>query len=123
MSGGPEAPPNSGMRSRVGGESRRSEAEEGVSADSATPQPDPEANEQASEAKSTDATATPVLRIVTADATPEEIAVLVAVFAAMASATAEAEPEPVPAWNAPHRLVRGPHQHGPDGWRSSGLPR
>ena len=69
-----------------------------------------------------DATA-PVLKIVTPDATPEEIAAIVAVFAALGgSAETATKPRRV-AWNTPARLVRRPHRHGPDGWRLSGLPR
>ena len=64
----------------------------------------------------------PLLRIVSADATPEEIAALVAVFSALGSS--ESPPRRTrPEWNAPHRLVRPAHAHGPGGWRSSGLPR
>ncbi|MGI8645123.1 MAG: acyl-CoA carboxylase epsilon subunit [Nocardioides sp.] len=65
----------------------------------------------------------PVLRIITPDATDEEVAALVAVFAALGSATGDAAPSPRPEWNAPHRLVRAAHPHGPGGWRGSGLPR
>ena len=67
----------------------------------------------------------PVLRIVNADATPEEVAAIVAVFAALGESPADGEAPPVrpSVWNAPHRMVRGPHPHGPDGWRTSGLPR
>ena len=64
----------------------------------------------------------PLLRVVNADATPEEIAALVAVFASLGGT----EPEPprrTTEWAAHHRKVRGPHHHGPGGWRSSGLPR
>ena len=64
----------------------------------------------------------PLLRVVNPDATPEEVAALVAVFASLGSG--EAPPKGRrPEWNAPHRLVRRSHPHGPGGWRSSGLPR
>jgi hypothetical protein len=64
----------------------------------------------------------PVLRIVDADASPEEVAAIVAVLASLGQAE---EPPPVhpSVWNAPHRMVRPAHRHGPDGWRTSGLPR
>ena len=65
----------------------------------------------------------PLLRIVDADATPEEVAALVAVFSALGSGTSEAPRRPRPAWNAPARLVRRTHRHGEGGWRASGLPR
>jgi Acyl-CoA carboxylase epsilon subunit len=64
----------------------------------------------------------PLLKIVTPDATPEEIAALVAVFASLGSG--EEPPSPRrPEWSAHHRKVRVTHPHGPGGWRSSGLPR
>jgi hypothetical protein len=69
---------------------------------------------------------TPVLRIVNADATPEEIAAIVAVFAAAGSAGSAggaASTKPVREWAAPGRLVRRTPLHGPGGWRASGLPR
>jgi hypothetical protein len=63
----------------------------------------------------------PLLRIVSPDATPEEIAALVAVFASLGSGEA-APPRRTPEWSAHHRKVRSTHPHGPGGWRSSGLP-
>ena len=63
----------------------------------------------------------PALRIVNADATPEEVAAIVAVFAALQSEPAPA-PRRTPEWAAPHRLVRRTLPHGPGGWRSSALP-
>lgn len=65
---------------------------------------------------------TPLLQIVTPDATPEEIAALVAVFASLGAPAAPA-PRRTPEWSAPHRLVRHTPLHGPGGWRSSSLPR
>lgn len=66
---------------------------------------------------------TPLLRIVNADATPEEIAALVAVFSALGSATVAAAPRPASQWSRPARGVRTPVAHGPGGWRASSLPR
>ncbi len=63
----------------------------------------------------------PLLKIVSPDATPEEIAALVAVFAALGSGAEP--PARRPEWSAHHRKVRSTHPHGPGGWRSSGLPR
>jgi len=63
----------------------------------------------------------PVLRIVNADATPEEVAAIVAVFSALQTATAP-EPRRTPEWSAHHRKVRRTLPHGPGGWRSSALP-
>ncbi|PUA82158.1 hypothetical protein C7S10_07730 [Nocardioides currus] len=65
----------------------------------------------------------PILRVVNADATPEEIAALVAVFSALGSSSEPAPRRRTPAWSAPARLVRRPVAHGPSGWRASGLPR
>ncbi len=64
----------------------------------------------------------PVLRIVNADATPEEIAAIVAVFSALQT-TPAAAPRGTPEWSAHHRKVRTTLPHGPGGWRSSALPR
>lgn len=64
----------------------------------------------------------PLLKIVSPDATPEEIATLVAVFAALGSGE-EPSPRRTPEWSAHHRKVRTTHPHGPGGWRSSGMPR
>ncbi|MER6943366.1 acyl-CoA carboxylase subunit epsilon [Nonomuraea sp. NPDC005983] len=62
------------------------------------------------------------LKIVRGDATPEEIAALVAVLA-----TREAEPAPPPAprsqtWRNPARTMRNPLSPGKSAWRMSGLP-
>ena len=65
----------------------------------------------------------PVLRIVNADATPEEVAALVAVFSALGSGGGEAPKRPRPAWADPARGVRRTHRHGHGAWRASGLPR
>lgn len=66
--------------------------------------------------------ATPVLRVVSPDATPEEVAALVAVLSAMGGGESPA-PRRRPQWSAPERLVRHTPPHGPGGWRSSALPR
>jgi Acyl-CoA carboxylase epsilon subunit len=70
----------------------------------------------------------PYLRVVRGDATPEEIAALVAVLAAVAAArsaaaAAAAQRAPAPAnWNARARLLRAPVHPAPGGWRRSALP-
>jgi hypothetical protein len=66
---------------------------------------------------------TALLRIVNADATPEEIAALVVVFSALGSATGDVAPRRTPEWSQPARRIRTPVVHGPGGWRASGLPR
>ncbi len=70
-----------------------------------------------------DAPQAPLLKVVNADATPEEIAALVAVFAALGSGGDDAPERPRPAWGNPARTVRQPHRNGVGAWRASGLPR
>ncbi|GAA5115203.1 acyl-CoA carboxylase subunit epsilon [Alloalcanivorax gelatiniphagus] len=65
---------------------------------------------------------TPLLRVVNADATPEEVAALVAVLSALGSAGGEPPRRPQPSWNHPARAVRRPLRAGPGAWRASGLP-
>jgi len=64
----------------------------------------------------------PLLRIVTPDTTPEEVAAIVAVLSAMSSGEEPAR-RPRSEWNSPYRQVRPFYSHGPGGWRSSGLPK
>ncbi|MGB0099778.1 MAG: acyl-CoA carboxylase subunit epsilon [Nocardioides sp.] len=64
----------------------------------------------------------PFLRVVDGDATPEEVAALVAVLASL-QGDAPAPKRPAPSWAAPHRGVRRTLPHGAGGWRSSALPR
>ncbi|HWM04358.1 MAG TPA: acyl-CoA carboxylase subunit epsilon [Actinophytocola sp.] len=66
--------------------------------------------------------AAPILKVVNPDATPEEIAALVAVFSSLGGAE-KPPPRRTPEWQAHHRKVRVTLPHGPGGWRSSGLPR
>ncbi|MEI5672175.1 MULTISPECIES: acyl-CoA carboxylase subunit epsilon [Nocardioides] len=63
----------------------------------------------------------PLLRVVNADATPEEVAAIVAVLSSLGGA-APAPRRPVRAWASPERQVRRTLPHGRGGWRSSGLP-
>jgi len=66
---------------------------------------------------------TPLLRILTPDATDEEVAALVAVVSAMAAAGAEERTaRPTSVWSAPARRVRTTLRHGSGAWRASGLP-
>ena len=69
-----------------------------------------------------DAERPPLLRIVRPNATPEEVAALVAVLASLGGEE-PAAPRRAPEWQAHHRKVRATLPHGPGGWRSSGLPR
>jgi hypothetical protein len=67
----------------------------------------------------------PVLRVVRGDATPEEIAALLAIFAVRAQAQAPA-PADTSTWGARRssvRDVRTWHVPGPHGWRTSYWPR
>ena len=64
----------------------------------------------------------PLLRVVKGDATPEELAALVAVVASLGNG-GEPPRRPAPEWSAHHRKLRRSLPHGPGGWRSSGLPR
>ncbi|MBF4161825.1 acyl-CoA carboxylase subunit epsilon [Nocardioides acrostichi] len=70
--------------------------------------------------------ARPLLRVLNPDATPEEIAAVVAVFASLGGGAPA--PEPVRSeWSHPRRLHRTTHAtglpQGRGGWRASGLPR
>ncbi len=66
----------------------------------------------------------PVLRVVRGDATPEEIAAVVAVLLSRPAASGVgAPPRRAPsAWADPSRLLRRPLHPGPDAWRRSALP-
>jgi Acyl-CoA carboxylase epsilon subunit len=65
----------------------------------------------------------PVLRVVRGDATPEEIAAVVAVLLSR-PALAEPRPQRAPsAWADRSRLLRRLLFPGPDAWRRSALPR
>jgi Acyl-CoA carboxylase epsilon subunit len=67
----------------------------------------------------------PFLRVVRGDATPEEIAALVAVLTARARAAEAARPTPPrrrSAWADPARRLRRPLPHGPGAWRAGALP-
>jgi hypothetical protein len=65
----------------------------------------------------------PPLRLVRGDATPEEIAAVLAVLAA-ASGDAGAEPAPrhTSRWASHERRLRRPLAPGPGAWRASGWP-
>jgi hypothetical protein len=66
----------------------------------------------------------PVLRVIRGDATPEEIAAVVAALLSRAAADSGAPPpRPAPsAWADRSRLLRRPVHAGPDAWRRSALP-
>jgi hypothetical protein len=64
----------------------------------------------------------PELRIVNPDATPHEVAALVAVFASL-QAPATEPPRRSSEWAANARKTRTTLRRGPGAWRASGLPR
>ncbi|MEV0404820.1 acyl-CoA carboxylase subunit epsilon [Actinoallomurus sp. NPDC050550] len=67
----------------------------------------------------------PFLQVVRGDASPEEIAALVAVLTARARAAEAAGATPPPrrsAWADRSRQLRRPLPHGPGAWRTSTLP-
>jgi hypothetical protein len=66
----------------------------------------------------------PVLRVIRGDATPDEIAAVVAALL-VASAASDAPPpaRPAPsAWSDRSRLLRRPVHPGPGAWHRSALP-
>ena len=65
----------------------------------------------------------PPLRLVRGDATPEEVAALLAVLSA-ASAGGEQQPAPrhTSEWSSRQRGVRRPLHPGPGAWRASAWP-
>ena len=65
----------------------------------------------------------PVLRVIRGDATPEEIAAVVAVLLSRDAPSDAPPPAPAPsAWADRSRLVRRPLFPGPGAWRRSALP-
>lgn len=69
----------------------------------------------------------PYLRVVRGDASPEELAALVATLLAVCAARSggadEAKQRPVPArWGSKARLMRAPVHPAAGGWRRSALP-
>ncbi|MDX6745066.1 acyl-CoA carboxylase subunit epsilon [Actinocorallia sp. A-T 12471] len=64
----------------------------------------------------------PFLQVIKGDATPEEVAALIAVISARAAAPAAAPQRRRSAWTDRSRLVRGPVHAGPGAWRASALP-
>jgi hypothetical protein len=74
-----------------------------------------------------DAGGRPVLRVVSGDATPEEIAAVVAAVAASATDDrTPPAPRPTSIWSAhgyAHRHIRATFTPSPHGWRTSFWPR
>jgi Acyl-CoA carboxylase epsilon subunit len=61
---------------------------------------------------------TPLFKVITPDATPEEIAAVVAVFAAMGGPAA-APDKPRSEWASPARRMRTMHTFGRGAWQAS----
>jgi hypothetical protein len=64
----------------------------------------------------------PTLRIVRGDASPEEVAAILALLGARGGDESADEGKPAPVrgrWNDPARLVRRNWSAGPGGWRSA----
>ena len=68
----------------------------------------------------------PVLQVIDPDATPEQVAAIVAVLASLGGDQAAPE-APRSEWASPERAVRSGSvralAHGRGAWRASGLPR
>jgi len=64
----------------------------------------------------------PLLRVIDAHATPEEVAAIVAVLSALGGGAPAPRP-PRSTWASPARAVGRPVAHGAGAWRASGLPR
>ena len=61
----------------------------------------------------------PLLKVIDHNATPEEVAAIVAVFTALGSAEPPKK-KPRSLWSTPH--LRTPLHPGPNAWRASALP-
>jgi hypothetical protein len=66
--------------------------------------------------------ATPILKVIDAHATPEEIAAIVTVLSAMGGGAPAPRP-PRSQWAHPARQIRTALGHGRGGWRASAQPR
>jgi hypothetical protein len=62
----------------------------------------------------------PLLKVIDHNATPEDVAAIVAVFAALGSAGEAINKKPRSLWATPQ--LRTPLHPGPNAWRASGLP-
>lgn len=65
----------------------------------------------------------PVLRVVSGDATPEEVAAIVAVLTAASNGTDEPPPARRSLWADSARVPGSRLAPGPGAWRASALPR
>jgi Acyl-CoA carboxylase epsilon subunit len=65
----------------------------------------------------------PPLRLVRGDATPEEVAAVMAVLSAVSAGRLEPAPRHTSQWSSPERALRRPLTPGPGAWRASAWPR
>jgi hypothetical protein len=65
----------------------------------------------------------PPLRMVRGDASPEEVAALLAVLTAASGGEAVPAPRHTSQWSSPERAVRRPLSPGQGAWRASSWPR
>jgi hypothetical protein len=63
----------------------------------------------------------PHLQVIRGDASPEDIATLLAVFAALQANTQASEPTAINAWSDRAAVMRSFPVPGPGAWRASGL--
>ena len=77
---------------------------------------------EATREPATEPHARPPLFSVKGDATPEEVAALVAVLQGIAASAAPPPAKPRSEWSAHHRKARRSLPSGPGGWRSSSMP-
>jgi hypothetical protein len=59
------------------------------------------------------------LRLVRGDATPEEVAAVMAVLSAVSAGAPEPAPRHTSQWSSPERALRRPLSPGPGAWRAS----
>ena len=63
------------------------------------------------------------LGLVRGDATPEEVAAVMAVLSAASGGDAKPAPRHTSQWSSPARALRRPLSPGPGAWRASSWPR
>ena len=61
----------------------------------------------------------PPLHLVRGDATPEEVAAVMAVLSAVSAQAPEPAPRPTSQWASRAQALRRPHAPGPGAWRAS----
>jgi hypothetical protein len=68
-------------------------------------------------------TGKPLLRVISGDPTPEELATIIAIVSARASASAPREPRTLSLWASKGRQTRPSVRPGFGAWRASSMPR